>query len=244
MYYQNIAYKTEFRINVLDYLYSSCKTRFTNVKFKCALNSTRKLEENVKDLGDEWDALTRSAKRKSQLLSDAREFVLVARQCDDMLAWCDECAEQLSADDAGGHDLHSSAMLALRHEALARQIESQASRLGDLEHRLHAAEVAEHTFSSTLRVQMRERVALLRQRYDALHEPCAIRGENLREALVLYKTLRELSDAQQWCDEMSAQMFDDDENEDEDHNEDDDDKEKSDGSVEFLFIKSALLEDN
>ncbi len=65
--------------------------------------------------------------------------MLFARNCNDLVAWCDEVAAQLGSDD-NGSDLSSCKMLLLRHEALSRQIGSQRERVNEIENTLKSSQ--------------------------------------------------------------------------------------------------------
>ena len=111
-----------------------------------------------------------------------------------MAAWCDECEQQLATDD-NGQDLSSCKTLLVRHENLAKQIVAQQAKLDELASCL--------TISQTnfMLAKMQASADSVRQRYAALHEPCQIRRENLDESLVLFSTLHELDDFEQWAQE-------------------------------------------
>lgn len=164
-----------------------------------ALRPRSDLDEMLADLDSQWTALKHASDLKRKRLDDAYRCVHFTRQCDDLSVWIDDCEAELGSDDQG-RDLASCKLLLLRHDALAKQIESQRDKLADLEGQLAAAR------DNFMVAQMQEALASVRERYFNLAEPCAIRYDNLSESLRFFEVCLELDDMTSWTIEKLVQV--------------------------------------
>lgn len=162
-----------------------------------AVRPKSELDEMLADLDSQWAALKQATEVKRKRLDDAYKCVHFTRLCDDLGAWIDEAEVQLGSDDQG-RDLASCKLLLLRHETLAKQIESQRDKLADLEGQLAASR------DNFMISQMQEAFNGVRQRYLGLSEPCAIRHDNLTESLRFFEVSHELDDLSLWTNEKLA----------------------------------------
>lgn len=153
--------------------------------------TTDEIEEYIKDLDSQWNALKAAAEAKKKCLEDAHKYVLFTRLCNDLLNWTDEVEQQLSTDD-NGHDLSSCKMLLLRHEALTRQVASQQEKLNEIDTIIY------NNLENFMFSKMREQAESVRRQYQELNEPCLIRKENLEESLCLFTILHDLEDSQKF----------------------------------------------
>ena len=155
------------------------------------------IQEYIRDLDTQWSTLRNACDMKKKFLDEANRYVMFSRLCDDLMKWCEEVKDQLS-DDENGRDLSSCKMLLLRQEALARQINSQEAKVKEIE-----AFITSNPDNFMLS-KMKEMCTSVKSLYASLHEPCAIRRENLEEALELFTILHELDDSNAWVSEKSA----------------------------------------
>jgi hypothetical protein len=171
--------------------------RHQSTAYSLSANSSQKIaeiSEYIKDLDAQWNALKTAAETKRKCLDDAHKCVLFTRLCDDLIAWFDEVEAQLGVDD-NGHDLSSCKMFLLRHQALARQIESQKEKLNEIDSYLA------NNRDNFMLSKMQESAEMVRQRYLDLQEPCTIRNENLEESLSLFAIVHDLDDSLLWMQE-------------------------------------------
>ena len=152
------------------------------------------INEYCKDLNDQWNVLKTASETKRKCLDEAHKCVMFTRLCDDLIGWLDEVEAQLGTDD-NGHDLSSCKMLLLRHETLARQIESQQEKINEIDQYLS------NNKDNFMISKMTESAQLVKQRYADLQEPCSIRHDNLEESLSLYTILHEIDDSAKWINE-------------------------------------------
>ncbi|CAF0717385.1 unnamed protein product [Brachionus calyciflorus] len=149
------------------------------------------IEEHIKDLDSQWNALKTAAENKGKCLNDAHKNVLFTRFCDDLFTWFDEVESQLSSDD-NGHDISSCKMLLLRHETLSKQIDAQKEKLIEVDNYLL------NNKDNFMLKNIQELASQVKERYSNLKEPCSIRLENLQESLSLFTVLHDLNDADLW----------------------------------------------
>ena len=176
--------------------------RHQSTAFSLSPNSPKivaDIQEHIKDIDAQWNALKTAAETKRKCLDDAHKCVLFTRLCDDLVGWFDETEAHLSTDD-NGHDLSSCKMLLLRHETLNRQVDSQRDKLNEIEAYLNTNR------DNFMLGKMRESADHLKQRFAELHEPMSIRSENLEESLSLFTVLHDLDDSSQWIQDKSAMV--------------------------------------
>lgn len=161
------------------------------------------IEDYIKDLDSQWNALKTAAETKRKCLDDAHKYVLFTRLCDDLIGWFEEVEGQLATDD-NGHDLSSCKMLLLRHETLAKQIESQKEKMNEIDAYLV------NNKENFMFNKINESANLVKQKYANLKEPCVIRQENLQESLALFTVLHDFEDSNQWIqDKLSLASIED-----------------------------------
>jgi len=155
------------------------------------------IQQYVKDLNGQWNALKAATDSKRKCLEDAHRCVTFTRLCADAVNWCDEVAAQLASDDSG-HDLSSCKLLLLRHEALSGQVAVHGDKVKELETQLAASG------DNFMLGKMREAFEQVRQSFADLQEPALIRRDNLEESLALFTAMHDLDDSMQFVVEKEA----------------------------------------
>ena len=155
------------------------------------------INELLKDVEMQWNGLKSAADTKRKSLDDAFKYVSFTRFADDLLSWFDEVEAQLANED-NGHDMSTCKMLLLRHETLTKQIEAHGDKMLELDAYLLANR------ENFMLGDIEQMAVQVRQRFEALKEPCKIRQDNLLESLSLFAVFHDMDDAGQWIDDKMA----------------------------------------
>ena len=199
--FTNLMTKMQRHQTFMSDLKKSGLKRVEDVKKEAEVLTSRsnfaEIQEYIKDLDAQWNSLKSACDLKKKCLEEANRYVVFSRLCDDLLKWCEEVKDQLS-DDENGRDLSTCKMLLLRHEALAREIGSQESKIKEIE------SFVSNNPDNFMLPKMKEMCASVKSMYASLHDPCAIRRENLEEAMELFTIMHELDDSFAWVLEKTG----------------------------------------
>ncbi|ALC43340.1 alpha-Spec, partial [Drosophila busckii] len=154
------------------------------------------IAQQVSLLAGDWSKLKAASQTKKEKLQQAYEALAFNRSVDEFNNWMDEVELQLSSEDYG-KDLTTVSNLLKKHERL----EVDVAHHNELAEQLKQKD--EHYFQAQhfLREEIHERAMAAIKRYNSLHEPLAIRRENLEDSLSLQQFLRDAEDELQWLAE-------------------------------------------
>ncbi|KAL7733152.1 hypothetical protein ACLKA6_004671 [Drosophila palustris] len=154
------------------------------------------IAQQVQLLEGDWLKLKAASKAKKEKLQQAYEALSFNRSVDEFNNWMDDVEVQLSSEDYG-KDLATVSNLLKKHERL----EADVAHHNELADQLKQKD--EHFFQLDhfLKHDIHERAMATIKRYNTLHEPIAIRRENLEDSLSLQQFLRDAEDELQWLAE-------------------------------------------
>ncbi|XP_055376264.1 spectrin beta chain, non-erythrocytic 1 isoform X2 [Condylostylus longicornis] len=151
------------------------------------------ITENLEALETDWTKLQIASKEKRDKLQQAYEALKFNRSLDEFNNWMDEVESHLSSEDYG-KDLAAVNHLLKKHERL----ESDVQHHNELCDQIKQSDEKFFQANHFLKDEIHERAMTLIKRYNTLHEPLAIRRENLEDSLLLQQFLRDSDEELQW----------------------------------------------
>ncbi len=155
--------------------------------------ASNEIQQNLEILESEWQKLQEASRNKKICLSQAYEALLFVRSIDEFNTWMDEVESHLSSEDYG-KDLSSVNHLIKKHHVLEADIAHHAEKVDQI------TEQDQKFFNSDhfMREELHEKAMNSIKRYHSLHEPMAIRSDNLEDSQLLHQFLRDTEDEIQW----------------------------------------------
>ncbi|SPP87212.1 spectrin beta chain, non-erythrocytic 5 isoform X2 [Drosophila guanche] len=154
------------------------------------------IAQQVQLLEGDWLKLKAASQAKKEKLQQAYEALAFNRSVDEFNNWMDDVELQLSSEDYG-KDLATVSNLLKKHERL----EADVAHHNDLADQLKLKDERFFQADHFLKHEIHERAMASIKRYNTLHEPIAIRRENLEDSLSLQQFLRDAEDELQWLAE-------------------------------------------
>ncbi|KAL5291928.1 SPTBN5 family protein [Megaselia abdita] len=154
------------------------------------------IAQHLEMLESDWNKLKYASEDKKLRLAQAYDALTFTRSLDEFNNWMEECEQHLSNEDYG-KDLATVNNLMKKHERL----ESDVQHHSDICDQIKESDDKFFKANHFLKNEIHEKAANAIRRYNTLHEPLAIRRENLEDSLSLQQFLRDTDDELQWLNE-------------------------------------------
>ncbi|XP_055911888.1 spectrin beta chain, non-erythrocytic 5 isoform X2 [Eupeodes corollae] len=157
------------------------------------------ISKHLEMLESDWEKLTEASKEKKDKLNQAYDALTFNRSMDEFNNWMDEVESHLSSEDYG-KDLSAVNNLIKKHERLEADVTHHNEICDQVKQKAEKFLQADHF----LKDEIHDRAMATIKRYRSLHEPIAIRRENLEDSLNLQQFMRDAEDELQWLIEKEV----------------------------------------
>ncbi|PSN40703.1 hypothetical protein C0J52_13751 [Blattella germanica] len=158
------------------------------------------IQLRLDELEAAWRELQDASQLKRERLNDAYQAQLFSRTLDELEMWMDEVELQLQSEDHG-KDLASVSHLLKRHSLLESDVNGHSESVEQVKDTAAAFQSSNHFMGD----EIQERASAVVKRYHSLQQPMQIRRDNLEDALLLHRFLRDADDELQWLAEKEPQ---------------------------------------
>nr|CAD7256488.1 unnamed protein product [Timema shepardi] len=154
------------------------------------------IQTRLDELDAAWRQLQDTSQLKRDRLNDAYQALVFSATLEEQETWMDEVEQQLQSEDHG-KDLSSVEHLLKRHTLLEGDVHNHGEPMDQIK-------MAASTFQESnhfMRDEIQDRAREIISRYHTLQQPMQIRRDNLEDALLLQRFLRDVEDEVQWITE-------------------------------------------
>ncbi|XP_050536729.1 spectrin beta chain, non-erythrocytic 5 isoform X2 [Daktulosphaira vitifoliae] len=155
--------------------------------------ASMEIRARLDELETKWRNLQDTSVLKKQRLQDAYQALLFNRTLEELEAWTEEVEMQLQSEDHG-KDLQSVVNLLKRHSLLENDVHSHGEACQSLKDTAMTFQNSNHF----MKEEIQEKAAIVLKRYYSLQEPMQIRRDNLEDALIHYRLLRDIEEEMAW----------------------------------------------
>ncbi|XP_050430131.1 spectrin beta chain, non-erythrocytic 5 isoform X2 [Adelges cooleyi] len=155
--------------------------------------ASMEIRVRLDELETKWWNLQEMSALKKQRLQDAYQALLFNRTLEELEAWTEEVEMQLQSEDHG-KDLQSVVNLLKRHSLLENDVHSHGEACQSLKDAALSFQNSDHFMKD----EIQEKAQVVIKRYHSLQEPMQIRRDNLEDALIHYRLLRDIEEEMTW----------------------------------------------
>ncbi|VBB25988.1 unnamed protein product, partial [Acanthocheilonema viteae] len=149
-----------------------------------------------------WDELRSKSEMKKRRLWEANEAYQLNRRIEDLEKWLERVENDLSSEDHG-KDYISVEALIKKQDDLEAEIKSRKDAVNEIISKAHEFQKQGYATAN----ESLEMATTLGIRYNELKKPCAIRRENLNDALAFYGWISETEEQTEWLSDRKRQTI-------------------------------------
>uniref|UniRef100_A0A0K0EWJ5 Karst (inferred by orthology to a D. melanogaster protein) n=1 Tax=Strongyloides venezuelensis TaxID=75913 RepID=A0A0K0EWJ5_STRVS len=159
------------------------------------------IRAQLDEVGEGWSELKAKSANTLKLLKESYEVCQLQRKLGQLDKWMDQIEIDLSSDDHG-KDVISVEALIKKHGTLQTEIIARKDIVNEtVKNCLTAKEKGYENIDSLMILADQ-----VKNRYNALAEPCQIRKENLEDAYIYYSWVSQANDEIDWINEMVPKL--------------------------------------